>query len=84
MPLLFRRRREQRCRVENLAEKSPAGRADRPVYLYLNALAGIIELRDAGHLYQKDGAWWFRSTDFGDEKDRVVIRDNGQATYFAW
>ncbi len=43
----------------------------------------IDRLRDAGHLYEKDGAWWFRSTDFGDEKDRVVVRDNGQTTYFA-
>ncbi|MCF6336939.1 MAG: arginine--tRNA ligase [Gammaproteobacteria bacterium] len=40
-------------------------------------------LKNAGHLYEKDGAWWFRSTDFGDEKDRVVVRDNGQTTYFA-
>jgi arginyl-tRNA synthetase len=43
----------------------------------------IDRLRESGHLYQKDGAWWFRSTDFGDEKDRVVVRDNGQTTYFA-
>ena len=43
----------------------------------------ITRLRDAGQLYEKSGAWWFRSTDFGDEKDRVVIRDNGQTTYFA-
>ena len=34
-------------------------------------------------LYQKDGATWFRATDFGDEKDRVVVRDNGKKTYFA-
>ncbi len=48
------------------------------------AVARAIEcLKDAGHLYEKDGAWWFRSTDFGDEKDRVVVRDNGQTTYFA-
>jgi arginyl-tRNA synthetase len=40
-------------------------------------------LRTSRHLYQKDGAWWFRSTDFGDEKDRVVVRENGQKTYFA-
>lgn len=40
-------------------------------------------LRQAGHLYEQDGAQWFRSTDFGDEKDRVVVRDNGQRTYFA-
>ncbi|MBI1194515.1 MAG: arginine--tRNA ligase [Gammaproteobacteria bacterium] len=45
--------------------------------------AAINHLRDAGHLYEADGAWWFRSTAFGDEKDRVVIRENGQLTYFA-
>jgi arginyl-tRNA synthetase len=43
----------------------------------------IERLRNTGHLYEKEGAHWFRSTDFGDEKDRVVIRDNGQTTYFA-
>jgi len=40
-------------------------------------------LEKRGHIYEKDGARWFRSTDFGDEKDRVVQRDNGQYTYFA-
>ncbi len=43
----------------------------------------VQQLRDAGHIYEKNGALWFRSTSFGDEKDRVVIRDNGNATYFA-
>jgi arginyl-tRNA synthetase len=43
----------------------------------------IARLKEAGHLYEKDGAWWFRSSDFGDEKDRVVVRENGQTTYFA-
>ncbi len=43
----------------------------------------VEQLRAGGHLYQQDGAWWFQSTAFGDEKDRVVIRDNGQTTYFA-
>ncbi|MGH8619701.1 MAG: arginine--tRNA ligase [Burkholderiales bacterium] len=43
----------------------------------------MAELETRGHLYEKDGALWFRSTDFGDEKDRVVRRDNGQFTYFA-
>ena len=41
------------------------------------------QLNEAGHLYQRDGAWWFRSTTFGDQKDRVVIRENGEPTYFA-
>ena len=43
----------------------------------------IERLQQTGHVYEKDGALWFRSTDFGDEKDRVVVRDNGQSTYFA-
>jgi arginyl-tRNA synthetase len=43
----------------------------------------IARLRQAGHLYERDGALWFRSSTFGDEKDRVVVRDNGQTTYFA-
>ena len=40
-------------------------------------------LKEKGHTYEKDGAIWFRSTAFGDDKDRVVVRDNGQTTYFA-
>ncbi len=49
---------------------------------------GLVEetiqaLKDSGYLYEKDGALWFRSTAFGDEKDRVVVRANGQTTYFA-
>nr|VFK16338.1 MAG: arginyl-tRNA synthetase [Candidatus Kentron sp. LPFa] len=43
----------------------------------------LAQLREADFLYEQDGAWWFRSTDFGDEKDRVVIRENGLPTYFA-
>jgi arginyl-tRNA synthetase len=50
--------------------------------------AGIVEralerLTQAGYLYEQDGARWFRSSAFGDEKDRVVKRENGQYTYFA-
>jgi len=43
----------------------------------------VKRLQDNGFIYEKGGALWFKSTDFGDEKDRVVVRDNGQATYFA-
>lgn len=39
-------------------------------------------LKEKGHVYEKDGAVWFKSTDFGDEKDRVLIRSNGEPTYF--
>ena len=49
---------------------------------------GVVEkclatLTKAGHIYEKEGAQWFASSKFGDEKDRVVCRDNGQTTYFA-
>jgi arginyl-tRNA synthetase len=44
---------------------------------------GIEQLKQAGYMYEQDGALWFRSTDFGDDKDRVVIRSNGEPTYFA-
>ena len=48
------------------------------------AVASAVQLLEKGnYLYQQDGAKWFRSTDFGDEKDRVVQRENGQFTYFA-
>jgi arginyl-tRNA synthetase len=40
-------------------------------------------LESAGHAYRKDGALWFKSTEYGDEKDRVMVRDNGIKTYFA-
>jgi arginyl-tRNA synthetase len=43
----------------------------------------LKRLEERGHLYEQDGAKWFRSSRYGDEKDRVVRRENGQYTYFA-
>ena len=43
----------------------------------------LAVLEERGMLYKKDGATWFRAMDFGDEKDRVVVRENGAKTYFA-
>jgi arginyl-tRNA synthetase len=43
----------------------------------------VDQLRSAGHVFEEDGATWFRSTTFGDDKDRVIFRTNGQPTYFA-
>lgn len=49
-----------------------------------NSIAQCLAiLKEKSHLYEKSGALWFRSTDFGDEKDRVVQRENGLMTYFA-
>ena len=43
----------------------------------------LIKLKELGFIYEKDGALWFRSTAFGDEKDRVVVKSDGTYTYFA-
>ena len=45
--------------------------------------AAVDRLKRDGHAYEAEGAVWFRSTEFGDDKDRVLIRSNGEPTYFA-
>ena len=42
----------------------------------------LAAMEEKGYLYQKDGATWFRSTDFGDDKDRVLLKEHGEYTYF--
>ncbi|TSD65601.1 arginine--tRNA ligase [Aeromicrobium piscarium] len=44
---------------------------------------GLDRLREEGRLFESDGATWMRTTDFGDDKDRVLLRSNGELTYFA-
>jgi arginyl-tRNA synthetase len=44
---------------------------------------GLKKLREQGHVFTADGAEWLRTTDYGDDKDRVLIRSNGETTYFA-
>ncbi len=51
--------------------------------LHDDVAAGLEKLRSQGHLYDADGALWMRTTDFGDDRDRVLIRTNGELTYFA-
>jgi arginyl-tRNA synthetase len=43
----------------------------------------LDNFRNQGIIYEKDGALWFKTSDFGDEKDRVVVKNNGETTYFA-
>jgi arginyl-tRNA synthetase len=43
----------------------------------------VAKVKESGHAYLKEGALWFKSTDHGDEKDRVMVRENGIKTYFA-
>ena len=44
---------------------------------------GVEALRAAGDAYDADGALWFRTTDYGDSKDRVLVRSDGESTYLA-
>ncbi|WKD60964.1 Arginine--tRNA ligase [Corynebacterium ciconiae DSM 44920] len=60
------------------------------VYFHENSLfesgavdAAVQTLKDNGSLYASDGAWWLKSTDYGDDKDRVVIKSDGDAAYIA-
>jgi arginyl-tRNA synthetase len=45
--------------------------------------SALATLREQGHVYEKDGAVWLRTTDFGDDKDRVIRKSDGEWTYFA-
>ncbi|AKK10869.1 arginine--tRNA ligase [Corynebacterium uterequi] len=63
---------------------------DFDVYFHENSLfeSGAVDqavatLKANGSLYEADGAWWLRSTDYGDDKDRVVIKSDGNAAYIA-
>jgi arginyl-tRNA synthetase len=44
---------------------------------------GLEKLRSQGHVYEEAGAVWLRTTDFGDDKDRVIVKEDGDLTYFA-
>jgi arginyl-tRNA synthetase len=44
---------------------------------------GLAKLRAEGHVFESDGAIWLRTTDFSDDKDRVLVKENGELTYFA-
>jgi arginyl-tRNA synthetase len=63
---------------------------DFDVYFHENNLheqgaveAAIARLRELGHIYEADGATWLRTTEFGDDKDRVVIKSDGEASYIS-
>jgi len=65
-------------------------RTEFDVYFHERALfdsgavdAAVAALKSSGNLYESDGAWWLRSTDFGDDKDRVVVKSNGESAYIA-
>lgn len=57
--------------------------SERDLYARGGVEKAIDDLRARGCLYEENGALWFRSTDFGDDKDRVIIKGDGEYTYFA-
>ena len=67
-----------------------AFRVDFDVYFHEDSLhtsgavnTAVDRLKNSGKLYEKDGAWWLRSTEYGDDKDRVVIKSDGNPAYIA-
>ncbi|GAA1478769.1 arginine--tRNA ligase [Nocardioides aestuarii] len=57
--------------------------SERSLHASDDVVAGLEKLRSQGHLFDADGALWMRTTDFGDDRDRVLLRTNGVLTYFA-
>ncbi len=75
--------REQQDQLDGFQTHFDVWMSERSLHDSDDVAAGLEKLRDLGHLYDADGALWMRTTDFGDDKDRVLIRSNGELTYFA-
>ncbi|MCX8127608.1 MAG: arginine--tRNA ligase [Synergistetes bacterium] len=69
--------------LEDFGVKYDVWFSEKSLYENGEVEAAIAYLRERGFIYEKDGALWFKSTLFGDEKDRVVVRSNGAPTYLA-
>ena len=69
--------------IERLRMRIDVYRSERELHEAGEVATAIDQLRAAGHVYESEGATWFRSTTFGDDKDRVLVRSNGEPTYFA-
>lgn len=72
-----------RADLERFAVRFDCWYSEQSLYDEGRVARALDRLRANGHLYELDGATWFRSTTFGDDKDRVVQRENGLYTYFA-
>ena len=74
---------EQRTQLEEFRTIFDVWSSERALHDDDRVKHGIERLREAGHLFEADGALWMRTTDFGDDRDRVLVRTNGEYTYFA-
>ena len=78
-----RQLKEQQDQLEHFRTKFDVWFSERSLHEQDGVPHAIQKLRDQGHLYEADDALWMRTTDFTDDKDRVLIRTNGEPTYFA-
>jgi arginyl-tRNA synthetase len=69
--------------LEHLGVRFDVWRTDGSLFAEGWVERAIARLREGGHVYEQDGATWFRSTAFGDDKDRVIRKSDGEFTYFA-
>ncbi|CAN5625745.1 arginine--tRNA ligase [soil metagenome] len=74
---------EQQRELEHFRTHFDVWYSERTLHADDRVKHGIVQLRRQGHLYEAGGALWMRTTDFGDDKDRVLVRSNGEYTYFA-
>ncbi len=69
--------------LEDFGVSFDTWQSERELYQEIEVENSIDELKKKKYIYEKDGAIWFKSTVFGDDKDRVVIKKDGEYTYFA-
>jgi arginyl-tRNA synthetase len=74
---------EQRQQLEEFRTVFDVWSSERSLHDDDRVKHGIERLREAGHVFEAEGALWMRTTDFGDDRDRVLVRSNGEYTYFA-
>ena len=72
-----------RATLERFGVRHDTWSSERALYESGRVEAVLGELRESGHVYESEGATWLRSTEFGDDKDRVLLRSGGEPTYLA-
>ena len=74
---------EQQNELERFRTLFDVWASERELHASGSVEHGLARLREQGHVFEQDGATWLRTTDFGDDKDRVLVRSDGELSYFA-
>jgi arginyl-tRNA synthetase len=69
--------------LEDFGVSFDSWQSEKELYEKNEVQQAVNDLKERGHIYEKEGAIWFKSTEFGDDKDRVIIKQDGEYTYFA-